>query len=44
MLMIFLTQLLDLVHSVRKERSVPKDWANAVLVPIYSKGRQSHKL
>ena len=30
----FLTQLLDLVHSVWEERSFPKDWANAVLVPI----------
>ena len=33
-----LTHLLDSVYSVWKEKSVPKDWANAVLVPIPKRG------
>ena len=34
----FLTHLLDLVYSVWKMKSVPKDWANTVLVPIPKRG------
>ena len=34
----FLTHLLDLVYSVWKKKSVRKDWANAVLVPIPKRG------
>ena len=30
--------LLDLMHSVWKERQVPQDWSDAVLVPIPKKG------
>ena len=34
----FLTHLLNLVYSVWKEKSVPIDWANAVLVSIPKRG------
>ena len=30
--------LLDLVHTAWRERSVPKDWTDAVIVPIPKKG------
>jgi len=33
-----LNLLLDLVHTVWKEERVPRDWVNAVLVPIPKKG------
>ena len=36
--MIFLTHLLDLVYSVWKKKSDPKDWANAVMVLIPKRG------
>ena len=34
--------LLDLVHTAWREKSVPKDWADAVLVPIRKKGDLSN--
>ena len=34
----FLEMLLELVHQVWKEGSVPKDWVDAVLIPIPKKG------
>ena len=34
----FLDLLLDLVCDIRKEGCVPRDWSNAVLVPIPKKG------
>lgn len=34
----FLDLLLDLVHTAWGEKCVPKDWADAVIVPIPKKG------
>lgn len=34
----FLNVMLDLVHKVWQEKEVPKDWVDAVLVPIPKKG------
>ena len=34
----FLNTMLDLVHTVWQEKEVPKEWADAVLVPIPKKG------
>ena len=34
----FLILLLDLIHTVRRESKVPRDWVNAVLVPIPKMG------
>ena len=34
----FADQLLDLVHTAWKDQSVPKDWTDAVLIPIPKKG------
>lgn len=34
----FLDLLLDLVHTAWREKHVPKDWANAVIVPSPKKG------
>jgi hypothetical protein len=30
--------MLDLVHTVWRERRVPKEWADSVLIPIPKKG------
>ena len=38
----FVDRLLDLVHTAWKEQSVPKDWTDAVLVPIPKKGDLSN--
>ena len=38
----FMDRLLDLVHTTWKEQSVPKDWTNAVLIPIPKKGDLSN--
>ena len=37
-----LTSLLDLVHTVWEEGKVPRDWSNAVLIPIPKKGNLSY--
>ena len=37
-----LTSLLDLVHTVWEEGKVPREWSNAVLIPIPKKGNLSH--
>ena len=34
----FLGLLLDLMHTVWRESKVPRNWVNAVLVPIPKKG------
>ena len=34
----FLTALLDLVHTVWEQRQVPRDWSDAILIPIPKKG------
>ena len=34
----FLNIMLDLVHKVWQEKEVPKEWADAVLLPIPKKG------
>ena len=34
----FLTFLLDLVHTVWEEQRVPRDWSDAILIPIPKKG------
>ena len=34
----FLTGLLDLVHTVWEQRQVPRDWSDAILIPIPKKG------
>ena len=34
----FMTLLLDLVHTVWRERRVPRDWSDAILIPIPKKG------
>ena len=36
------TALLDLVHTVWEEGKVPRDWSNAVLIPIPKKGNLSY--
>ena len=36
-----LDYVLDLFHSVWKEESVPKEWRDAILVPIPKKGHLS---
>ena len=38
----FLKRLLELVHDVWKEKSVPSDWRDAILIPIPKKGDLSH--
>ena len=38
----FLDLLLDLVHTAWKESEVPKDWSDALLVPIPKKGNLSN--
>ena len=38
----FMNQLLDLVHTTWNEQSVPKDWTDAVLIPIPKKGDLSN--
>ena len=37
-----LASLLDLVHTVWEESKVPRDWSNAVLIPIPKKGNLSY--
>ena len=37
-----LASLLDLVHTVWEEGKVPRDWSNAVLIPIPKKGNLSY--
>ena len=37
----FLAMLLDLIHTVWEERRVPRDWSNAILIPIPKKGDRS---
>ena len=37
----FLTLLLDLVHTVWEEQRVPRDWSDAILIPIPKKGDRS---
>ena len=34
----FMTLLLDLVHTVWRQRRVPRDWSDAILIPIPKKG------
>ena len=34
----FRTLLLDLIHTVWEERQVPREWADAILVPVPKKG------
>ena len=38
----FLDLLLDLVHTAWRDKRVPKDWVDAVLVPIPKKGDLSN--
>jgi hypothetical protein len=39
---VFLRRLLELVHDVWKEKSVPSDWRGAIVIPIPKKGDLSH--
>ena len=38
----FLSRFVELVHDVWRECSVPRDWCDAVLVPIPKKGDLSN--
>ena len=39
---VFPKRLLELVHEVWKEKSVPSEWRDAILIPIPKKGDLSH--